>query len=192
MICPSVDLSSSLLTELLTELLSTLQSTLQSTLRELALDATDENSLAHALSPRQSISNFSMLALHLRQYRRGGVHARDKDGAISSPRGLDLRPFPRTYAFPTKFHGDSIANFRGPWMVVKCQNRSDLFWHLRKATNVATTAAWKAAFPVSGRAGARPSRMGSRHLGGNAFHAHLASTDTLPVKCVRYVTYSNK
>ena len=44
----------------------------------------------------------------------GGVHARDKDGAISSPRGLDLRPFPRTYAFPTKFHDDSIANFRGP------------------------------------------------------------------------------
>ena len=57
----------------------------------------------------------------------GSAHARDKDGARGRSRGLFLRTFPRTYAFPTKFHGDSIADFRDPWLVVKCENRSDLF-----------------------------------------------------------------
>ena len=68
-----------------------------------------------------------MLALRLCQHRRSSAHARDKDGALGRPSGLFLRTFPRTYAFPTKFHGDSIADFRGPWMVVKCENRSTCF-----------------------------------------------------------------
>ena len=75
-------------------------------------------------SPRQSISNFPMLALRLCQHLRSSAHARDKDGALGRPSGLFLRPFPRTYAFPTKFHGDSIADFRGLWLIAKCQNRS--------------------------------------------------------------------
>ena len=62
----------------------------------------------------------------LRQLR-GDAPARNEDGARGRPRGLVLRTFARTYAFPTKFHGDSIAYFRCLWLVVKCQNRSTCF-----------------------------------------------------------------
>ena len=62
----------------------------------------------------------------LRQLR-GDAPARNEDGARGRPRGLVLRTFPRTYAFLTKFHGDSIAYFRCLWLVVKCQNRSTCF-----------------------------------------------------------------
>ena len=48
----------------------------------------------------------------LHQHHRRCAPAREEDGARGRPRGLVLCTFPRTYAFPTKFHGDSIAHFR--------------------------------------------------------------------------------
>jgi hypothetical protein len=68
-----------------------------------------------------------MISRRLRQRRRRSTPARDEDGALGRSRELVLRTFPLPYAFLTKFHGNSIAQFRGLWLAIKCQNRLTCF-----------------------------------------------------------------